>query len=276
MAIPGTYSQVLYIPADTSSELHRYIYALVESYGGFPGYSHWTRGKGEELMVVFLSPAALGQFLESYGKALNGEFIVPIWEKVNGPIISEDKRLCLLGFHNVLKEVKPVIKFIEENGGWPTPTETNGFKPLEDALHYKTLPIEMKVSSDKFLHILTSYFLVRDTLAKYPNLENLPKGNIDLSFRRNILQMYGEFGMLYAKMLPLIHFIEENGGWSDSDDGDFPGFAALRSSCSSGNLPQEVMTSLDDVELFMKLYSIGNEFVKSQKVTTKIIPHDEV
>lgn len=267
--------QHIIFPRDCSQQFVSYTFELLIACGGLPGMIHFGQGI-QEFDAVFFSPETQGKFNEQYGKALQGNFAVSIWEKVNGPIISEGNRLCLLEFHKVLKEIKPVIKFIEENGGWPTPNELNGLKPLEDALHHKALPLELKVSSDKFKDITMTFFFVCDTLTRCPKIESLPKGNSNIHFKMNSAQLYNGFGVLYAKMLPLIEFIEANGGWPESEGGDFPGFAVLRSTCSAGKLPQEVMTSLDDIEYFMHFYLMGDEFMRSQKAIIQVTPHNQV
>lgn len=267
--------QHIVFPQGSSQQFVSYTFELLTACGGFPGDMHFGRGV-QEFTAVFFSQNSQGKFNIEYGKALQGNFSVTIWEKANGPIISEERRICLLEFHKFLKAITPVITFLEENGGWPTPTEFNGFKPLEDALHNNTLPSEIKESSDEFLNSMAAFFFVCDALTKYPTADSLPKNNIDISFKRNILHMYIDFSKIYAEMLPLIHFIESHGGWPKSAGEDFPGFAALKSSCSSGNLQQEVIASLEAIEGFMKIFLIGKNFITSQNPTIQITPHNKV
>lgn len=275
MAMPQKILQHIVFPENSSQQFISYTFELLLACGGFPGDVHFGRDI-QEFNAVFFSQESQGNFNVQYGKALQGNFAVAIWEKVNGPYISEEKRMCLLKFHKILEGITPVIKFLEENGGLPTPTEYNGFKALEDTLSSKTASPELKASSDTFVNAMMRFSFVRDIFEKYPNAQSLPKGNIDISFRRNICHMYIEFGIIYPKMKPLLDFIEASGGWPESDSSDFPGFNALRSICSSGKITQEVMDSLESIENFISLYLLGDGLISSLGAIPKVIPHSQV
>lgn len=274
MTMPQKILQHIVFPPNSSKQFVSYIFELLLACGGFPGDIHFGQNI-QEFNAVFFSQESQGTFNIQYGKALKGDFSVSIWEKVNGPYMSEQKRQCLTEFHKFLKDITPVITFIEANGGWPTPKEFNGFKPLEDSLHYRTAPLELKISSDKLTNAMAIFSFICDILEKYPSIEAIPKDNIDISFKKNICHLYIDFSRLYVHMKPLIVFIEANGGWPEGDDNDFPGFSALRSSCSSGNLSQEVMDSFHCIENFMKFYLIGSQFMISNNVIPQIIPHSQ-
>lgn len=260
MAIPETFSQIIHIPPDTPSEVNRYIYALLESYDGFPGFSRWSREKGELLNVVFTSPNSLGSFLEAYGQALRGKFIVPIWEKVNGPIISDKIKDTLSQFHSLMISITPAFEFIMSNGGWAVGKEFKGLLALRGAIFSKTASPKVSKAHDTFCIEMTRFTIAAKCMIGRMDTLKIHRTLNSFSSIQNICDLYIDFGVIYRRLEPFVQYIESNGGWV-SEDGTFPGFDALRHDVSSGKLSKEHQEAFEQLTRFMEVLELGRKFI---------------
>ena len=90
-----------------------------------------------------------------------------------------------------------------------------------------------------------------------------------LDIRINLKFMFAEFQAIMDKIQPVVHFIDENGGWMDQKTGNFLGVDALEAARGAGTLPEDVEQAISTFGTFMGAYVIGSKLVNG----ASIVPH---
>lgn len=93
----------------------------------------------------------------------------------------------------------------------------------------------------------------------------------------NIKLLFIKFQDIMKKINPAVNFVENNGGWFDGENGQFPGFDALEKARADGTLSEEQAKEIDSALLafgnFMGAYMIGSQIISDKN--TIIVPHKE-
>ena len=93
----------------------------------------------------------------------------------------------------------------------------------------------------------------------------------------NIKFLFLQFQDIMKKISPAVEYVENNGGWFDSETGQFPGFDALEKARADSTLDEEQAKEIDTALLtfgnFMGAYIIGSHLISDENTT--IVPHEE-
>ena len=94
--------------------------------------------------------------------------------------------------------------------------------------------------------------------------------------RLNIKFLFLQFQDIMKKISPAVEYVENNGGWFNSETGQFPGFDALEKARGDGTLSEEQSKELEEALLafgnFMGAYIIGSHLIGEDTAT--IVPHE--
>ena len=263
-----------------TQKVHKYFACLCDTLNGIPNEikigTHYSRPNiAMSCNVYFFSIEAYSQFAQLYAKMLEGDFERNIWERANGIILDDITKNYLIEFGKILNQLKPVIDYINKNGGL-LDNAFPGFDALEKALNSNTLPDKVLNSYNDSIRMISLFLMVSEQFEKLYSgkLSKSDISNEGIYYKGNIKFSFFKLYKLLENFSPCINFINDNGGWHNSQIIS-RGFAKMKKYNKAGKLSKEVLSSLEEIKTFLDMYLPIAKYVSENEkdVHMQTVPH---
>ncbi len=166
------------------------------------------------------------------------------------------------------------VKTIMENGGkiWDNPTIGE-----DNSIVLTSITFQSNAGREKCCKEIEKSIKTVLKNQKPISITPVEGKNKQFDLKLNIKFLFLQFQEIMKKISPVTEYIENNGGWFDSETEQFPGFDALEKARETGTLNEEQAKEIETALLafgnFMGAYIIGNHIIKDGEIA--IVPHEE-
>lgn len=153
------------IPPDQVRRMELRVMQLIIQFKGKPmGVGLGTDKDSLIYQAIFFDDATRKQFCDTVDKEIDSGRPITI-NKLDGQNgedyeVKINLKFMLSKFHSIMDELKPLLSYIEENGGWPTSEEKfPGADALDKAIRDNTLSPEILNAISTFGNFMGAYYL---------------------------------------------------------------------------------------------------------------------